>query len=174
MVDFPNIDPSLVRVGGTEVNYYLICQKKLWLYSHGIEMEQLSDRVDLGRHLHEESYPRARHKELMIDGLLRIDFDESTGTIHEMKLSKAFEQAHIYQLLYYLYYLKGKGVEGLSGALNYPKSRRVERVELTPEYEREIEGIVAAVWKIKTSETCPEANQSAKCHKCSFNEYCWG
>jgi len=91
-----------------------------------------------------------------------------------VKLSKAFERAHVYQLLYYLYYLKGKGIDGLSGALNYPKSKRVERVELTPEIEGEIEEMLSEVRRIRSSEQCPEGEHVARCRKCSYEELCWG
>ena len=169
-----DIDSSAVRIGGTEVNYYLICQAKLWLFSHGIQMERTSDRVDMGRLLHEESYPRARHKELMIDNLLRIDFDESSGVVHEVKMSKSFHRAHIYQLLYYLYYLKQKGLGELTGVINYPKSRRTEEVALTPEIEVEIEEMLSSIRAIKRSDDCPPHEYTAKCKKCSYEDYCWG
>lgn len=174
MLPEPNLNIPFARVGGTEINYYLICPKKLWMFSHGIGMEKHSDRVDMGKLLHEESYLRGRHKEMLIDNLLRIDFDESAGVVHEVKMSKAFERAHIYQLLYYLYYLKSKGVDGLSGELNYPKSKRTQKVELTPEIEREIEEMLLSVRKIKASEACPEEERKTKCRKCSYEELCWG
>jgi CRISPR-associated exonuclease Cas4 len=174
MIGQNDIHPFGVRVGGTEVNYYLICHAKLWLFTHGIEMERTSDRVDMGRLLHETSYTRAQHKELMIDDLLRIDFDESTGVVHEIKMSKAFENAHKYQLLYYLYYLKQKGVDGLTGVLNYPKSKRVAQVRLTPEIEVEFADIIAGVQAIKRSDTLPEPIHSTRCRKCSYEELCWG
>lgn len=174
MIGQTDLNIPFARVGGTELNYYLICKKKLWLFSHGIEMERHSDRVDIGRLLHEESYPRGRHHELMIDGLLRIDFDESSGVVHEVKLTKAFEKAHVYQLLYYLYYLKQKGLSGLVGSLNYPKSKRVERVELTPDIEQELDEMLAAVRRIKASDVCPEHDQSTMCRKCSYEGLCWG
>ena len=41
---------------GTQVNYYLICKRKLWLFSRGLEMEEISDLVLLGRFLHERGY----------------------------------------------------------------------------------------------------------------------
>jgi len=167
------IDIAFIRIGGTEVNYYIVCPRKLWFFSHGIEMEKTSDRVALGRLLHEESYPRGRHREMMIDNLLRIDFDESTGTVHEIKLSRALEQAHIYQLLYYLYYLRGKGLQGLTGVINYTKSKRVEKVVLTPETETELEKILVEVRKIKSSPNCPDAKYTRKCRKCSYEDLCW-
>jgi len=167
------LDIRIARIGGTEVNYYIVCPRKLWFFSHGIEMEKTSDRVALGRLLHEESYPRGKHREMMIDNLLRIDFDESNGTVHEIKLSRALERAHIYQLLYYLYYLKAKGIQGLTGVINYTKSKRIEKVYLTPEAEAELEMILAEARKIKTSRTCPEARYTRKCRKCSYEDLCW-
>ena len=42
------------------------------------------------------------------------------------------------QLLYYLYYLKQFGINK-TGTLNYVKEKKVEHVNLTEEYEKEIE-----------------------------------
>jgi hypothetical protein len=57
---------------GTQVNYYFICKRKLWLFSHGLEMEETSDLVLLGRLLHERGYQRKR-KEVQV-GRIKIDF----------------------------------------------------------------------------------------------------
>lgn len=37
------------NVTGTEFNYYHICRRKLWLFSHGIQMEHTSDNVLIGK-----------------------------------------------------------------------------------------------------------------------------
>jgi CRISPR-associated exonuclease Cas4 len=34
---------------GTQVNYHLVCKRKLWLFSRSFEMEHSSDLVLLGR-----------------------------------------------------------------------------------------------------------------------------
>jgi len=39
---------------GTHINYYFICQRKLYLFDHHVTMEHTSDLVDLGRLMHEE------------------------------------------------------------------------------------------------------------------------
>ncbi len=94
---------------GTEVSYYFICKKKLWWFAHGVEMEHSSDRVEMGKLVHQESYGR-RKKELNLDDRIVIDWRED-GVIHEVKLTDKMEAAHEMQLLYYLYYLKHvKGV----------------------------------------------------------------
>ncbi|WP_250160069.1 Dna2/Cas4 domain-containing protein [Caloranaerobacter azorensis] len=50
------------KVQGVKVNYYYICKRKLWLYSKGITMEQNSDRVMIGKLVHENSYKRLKKK----------------------------------------------------------------------------------------------------------------
>jgi CRISPR/Cas system-associated exonuclease Cas4 (RecB family) len=45
------------RLTGTQINYLLICPRKLWLFSHHIEMERESDQVALGQlALHQKSF----------------------------------------------------------------------------------------------------------------------
>lgn len=43
--------PELIYTG-TQVNYYLVCKRKLWLFSRNFEMERSSDLVLLGKLLH--------------------------------------------------------------------------------------------------------------------------
>lgn len=137
-------------------------------------MERSSGWVDLGRLLHEESYKSQKSRELDIDSLLVLDFDDSDMTIHEVKSSKAFEKAHVYQLAYYLYYLKCKGVVGLKGELNYPKARRTQAVELTDELEGDLRRVLDGIVEIKRSADCPPRKKTSNCRKCSYCDFCWG
>jgi len=34
-----------MQITGTHFNYYLLCQRKLWLFANGINMEHTSDLV---------------------------------------------------------------------------------------------------------------------------------
>ena len=91
---------------GTQVNYYFVCHRKLWLFSRSIQMEQESDLVFQGKQVGEESYDR-RKKEIDLAGLIVLDsFDRQKGVIHEVKKSRAVEKAHIWQVRYYIYFLK--------------------------------------------------------------------
>jgi CRISPR-associated exonuclease Cas4 len=157
---------------GTEVGYYFICRKKLWWFAHGVEMEQEHDRVRMGRLVHEESYQR-RKKELKIDDRIVLDWRED-GIIHEVKLTDKMEAAHEMQLLYYLYYLKLKGVEGVRGQIDYPKLRETKTVELTPEREQEIERALEEMKKIVDSGHAPQVEWMKICGSCSYAELCWG
>ena len=157
---------------GTEVGYFFVCHKKLWWFAHGVQMEHGHDRVMLGKLVHEESYER-RRKEIDIDGKIVLDWRED-GCVHEVKLTDKMEEAHEMQLLYYLYYLKRKGVEGLRGQIDYPKLRQTRSVELTPESELKIEQTLEDMKRITASEQAPQVEWMKICKSCSYAELCWG
>lgn len=157
---------------GLEVNYYFICKKKLWWFVHGVKMEQESDRVKVGKLVHEESYGRKK-KELNIDDKIILDWRED-GVIHEVKLTDSMEEAHEMQLAYYLYYLKLKGVTGLKGQIDYPKLKQTKTVELTPEVEEKIKQALEEMKRIVQSKRAPDVEWMKICRSCSYAELCWG
>lgn len=154
---------------GTQINYYFVCKKKLWLFSHNLEMEQTSDLVHVGKLVHETSYGR-KFREVMIENI-KIDFMEKGCEIHEIKKSKKIENAHVYQLLYYLYYLKKLGI-ATRGIINYPALRKTVEVELSEENEREMEGILGEIEQILSLENPPLVEKKSYCKKCSYYELC--
>jgi len=158
---------------GTQINYYQVCHRKLWLFSRGLNMEHTSDTVALGKLIHTEHYQREK-KEIAIDDKIVIDFSGKTGVIHEIKKSRAVEAAHLWQLRYYLYYLKQKGITPVIGEINYPLLRRKERVELTAAIEMQLQKIFVEIDKI-LSRPAPQkiTTKRSFCTKCSYFEYCW-
>ncbi len=157
-------------VTGTQVNYYFICRRKLWFFSHNITMEKESEDVAIGKLLHEKTYKRME-KEVVMDKIA-IDFVERNGKIiiHEVKKSRKMEKAHYYQLLYYIYFLRKKGVDA-EGVINYPLARKTERVRLKD--EEEIEKILEEIKRIVTATFPPPAEKKRYCGKCSYFEMCW-
>jgi CRISPR-associated exonuclease Cas4 len=166
-----NSDKSDNLISGTEFNYYHICHRKLWLFSHDIQMESNSDAVFQGKLIHEHSYERKR-KEIMIDGAIRIDFMED-GVVHEVKKSDRMEESHTAQTLYYIYCLRQKGIDIRRGIINYPKQRRTTEVELSPEKELEIAGDMEGVRRIIALDQPPEVLNSKICRKCSYEDFCY-
>jgi len=157
---------------GTEINYYFVCQRKLWLFAHQIRMEQESDRVALGKLVHETSYNREK-KEIEIDGRIKLDFFQNTNTIHEVKLTDKMEDSHRWQLLYYLYYLKRKGMGSLVGEIDYPKLKQKTKVELTPELESQLETVLMKIESIISLPKAPTMEYMKICRTCSYAEFCW-
>ena len=162
-----------LKVGGMEVNYFVVCPRKLWLYVHDLRLEGLSDRVSLGAFIHESSYPHLRRRELLIDNLIKVDLVEG-GKLLEIKASRKLERAARMQVVYYLYYLKRKGVEGLVGEIRFPKERRRVEVRLDEEAERELERILREINRIKSLPAPPEAEWSPICRPGAYAELCWG
>ncbi len=158
---------------GTHINYYFVCHRKLWLFAHGIGMEHTSDTVLLGKLIDESSYER-KDKGIDIDGAIVIDWlDDKTGIIHEVKKSDKMEVAHQWQVLYYLWYLKQKGVNNLKGEIDYPKLKQKAYVELTPEREAELMKIIEQVGAVIHQERPPDRINKRFCKTCSYFELCW-
>ena len=168
------VDLSLSRdlaFTGSEVNYFFVCWRKLWFFSHNLTLEADSDLVLLGKLLHEEGYPR-KFKEVSI-GRVKIDFlERGKGEIHEVKRSRRLEKAHLFQLLYYLYYLKKIGVD-VKGVLHYPLLKRTVNVDLTEENVKELESVLEEMKKITAMPEPPIVEKKSFCKKCSYYELCW-
>jgi CRISPR-associated exonuclease Cas4 len=135
-------------------------------------MEGNSDNVLIGKVLHQNSYSRKK-KEIMIDNKIAIDFMEKEGIINEIKKSNKMEKAHIYQMLYYLYYLENKGLKNLKGVINYPLLKKKEEVILTDENREEIKKILNDIKNITLSELPPVLKKLSHCRSCSYYELCW-
>ena len=101
---------SMKSVTGAMLYYYYVCDRKLWYFSHQLDMEHTSDLVQIGKLIDEESYNREK-KHIMIDDVISIDFLQNWRIVHEVKKSKSVEIASIWQLKYYMWILENKGVE---------------------------------------------------------------
>jgi CRISPR-associated exonuclease Cas4 len=166
------IQRSLI-ITGTQVNYYFVCKRKLWLFSHDLEMEDTSDLVLLGKLIHEESYSREK-KEIELEGIKLDFFERKNGIIHEIKKSDKVEEAHSWQLLYYLYHLKKYGVEGVTGEIDYPLLKKRVEVVLTEELEGKMEEVLKDIGTIIRQETPPPLFADKRfCKKCSYYELCY-
>lgn len=163
-----------LKFTGTQINYFVVCPTKLWYFSHGISMEQTSDLVATGKFIHENTYKKNK-KEVLIDSKIGIDFIKKGENIvlHEVKKSKKLERAHYFQLLYYIYYLKRvKGIENVSGEIDYPEQRETKAVELTEQAGKELEEIMQHIPKILALDSPPVPEKKKYCRKCSYFEFC--
>ena len=160
---------------GTQVNYFIVCKTKLWLFSHFVTMEQSSDLVSYGKLVHETSYGEKK-KEIVIDDRIAIDFIQKGDKLilHEVKKGKRLERAHRYQLLYYLYYLKElKGVENVEGEIDYPLLRKKEKIALNEDLKEEVRTILAGIREVIAMPEPPEPSYLKICRKCAYFEFCW-
>ena len=154
------------------INYYFVCCRKLWLFSHGLQYEEENENVQLGKLLDTSSYKEKR-KQITLDGTITIDFLEDWKILHEVKKSRAVEPAAVWQLRYYLYYLQKKGISVEKGYIDYPKLR--ERLEVTLDVEiiEKLEEIIEAIEVIVHQTKSPKAEKKKLCTKCAYYEYCF-
>jgi len=158
-------------ITGTQVAYYIICHRKLWLFSKNISMEHTSELVDIGKIIHENSYSRKR-KEIELEGIKVDLLDARHGIIHEVKKSKSLEDAHLWQIKYYLYYFKQIGIE-VEGIIDYPKLRRRERIVLSEEDILKLKTMLADITIIEGKTQPPNIINKPYCKKCSYYEFCY-
>lgn len=167
-----NILNNDIKITGTQINYLLVCRRKLWFFLHGITMEQESDRVAVGREVHENTL-NSKKSELLIDNSIRLDYIDKELAVHEIKLSKAMNEASRYQLLYYIFYLKNKGVNCSKGVIHYPDLRKTETIELKAEDENRLKTCMDEIIKIGSLSKPPEEPREKKCKSCSYYEICF-
>ncbi len=164
-----------MTITGTHFAYYWICHRKLWLFANGITMEHASDLVYEGKMIHETAYQQRASKftEIEVDGV-KIDFYDPFGkVIHETKKSDKLEVAHQWQVKYYIWKLEQRGIEGVTGQLDYPTMRHTETVELTDGDRTKIVDVVSEIETLVDKEECPPKEKKGICKNCSYFDFCW-
>lgn len=159
------------RITGVMVYYYFVCKRKLWYFCHEINMEAEHENVMLGKILDEHSYQRD-DKHMNIDHVINIDFIREHRELHEVKKSRAIEEAGISQVKYYLYYLKQRGVYDLKAKIDYPLLKKTLTVELTEEDEKQLELVCSDILEMKKRKTPPGFEQTKICKNCAYHDLC--
>ncbi len=91
--------------------------------------------------------------------------------LHEVKKTKKMEDAHRAQLLFYIYYLKRRGVSA-EGVINYPLIRETVRVTLTPDDEANLQRDIEEIERIVQG-SMPHPERKRICAKCAYIEFCF-
>jgi len=162
----------MLKITGVMVEYYFICKKKLWYFTNQIQMENEHDNVLIGRMIDVNSYVQEK-KNVLIEGTINIDFIRKSKQIHEVKKSKSIEEASVWQVKYYLYYLKKLGMEDVKGVIDYPLLRKNLIVELEKEDEEKIEEIIKDIKNIINRPLPPSVNRMKICKNCAYYELCF-
>lgn len=161
-----------MQITGIMVYYYFICKRKLWYFANEINMEQNSELVEIGKVLDETSYKR-ENKSILIDNTINIDFVKEECVIHEVKKTNAIEEAGIWQVKYYMYYLKKKGVNNVTAKLDYPLLRQTKEVFLEDEDEKLLDKIIEEIKVIIKQDRPPKIINDRICKKCAYYDLCY-
>ncbi|GAB5517864.1 MAG: CRISPR-associated protein Cas4 [Rhodothermales bacterium] len=186
MTEAPKPSASALRIGGMLIGYYVVCPRKAWLSMRGVWMEQESEAVAMGKLVDQRSYPRRDGTMLDAeapDGTRLVGQIDGAnlreGVLHETKYGRSCEDAHRWQLGFYLWLLQRCGItraDGtpFTGQLDYPKLRQTEAVTLTEADVVHLEQTVTALTALASSDTPPaRLSRRAFCRKCAFEELCY-
>jgi len=163
-----------MKVNGTIINYYFHCKRQCWLHAQRINLEDNSEDVRIGKVLHELKNEGKRNTEVAIDN---VKIDKITEEyLIEMKKSDADTEATKWQTLLYLKTLKDKGVDR-KGKIEFieknKQDKKVVIVELTDEYEKQLEDLIEEITVFMATDKPPESELKPKCKKCAYYEYCF-
>ena len=162
-----------MKINGTLMNYYIHCPRQCYLHANRLNMENNSENVKIGKALHEEKYKDDDSSEIAIDN---IKFDKLTKDyLTETKKSDADVEASRWQLIYYLYVLKEKGIDrkGKLEFIQKNKDKKVMIVELNVEIEKELLNKIEEVKKLIQSHEVPNVVVNKHCKKCAYYDYCF-
>ena len=125
-----------MEANGTLVNYYFHCKRQCYLHGNRLNLEDNSEKVMIGKALHEEKEAKYYEKEITIDNV-KIDGLTSKYLI-EIKKSDADIEASTWQVLMYLKKLKDKGIIRV-GKLEFVEKNKKEKniIYITLDDERE-------------------------------------
>lgn len=163
-----------MNITGTIINYYFHCKRQCWLFANRINLEDNSEDVRIGKVLHELKMEGKKNTEISIDN---VKIDKISGDyLVEIKKSDADMEAVKWQVLLYLKILKDKGIEK-KGRIEYmeknKQDRKIHYVDLTEEYERQVEALRGQVQVLMAQSAPPESKKMPKCKKCAYYEYCF-
>lgn len=159
------------QITGVMMYYLYVCKRKLWYFYNNIQMEQGNENVAIGKLIDENSYKR-EDKHINIDNVINIDFLRTEGILHEVKKSNKIEEASIWQVKYYLYYLKIHGVE-IKGRIDYPLLKQSVEVELLNEDIPIIEENLKAIKEICEDPIPPSLKRIGICKNCAYHDLCF-
>lgn len=159
-------------ITGVMVYYYFVCKRKLWYFVNDLNMESNSELVGIGKLIDETSYNREK-KNILIDEVINIDFLKDWEIIHEVKKSRKMDEAAKWQLKYYIWILRSKGVDIEKGILDYPLLRKREEVFLDIDEQKKLESILEDIEKIISLKLPPNTIDHKICKKCAYYELCY-
>lgn len=160
-----------MQITGIMIYYYFVCRRKLWYFTNNINMEQNSELVEIGKILDETSYTR-ENKSILIDNTINIDFIKGECILHEIKKTKAIEEASIWQVKYYMYYLQKRGVKNITAKMDFPLLKETKEIFLEDSDIEILEKSIENIEYIVTKDSPPKIIENKICRKCSYFDLC--
>ena len=161
-----------MNITGIMIYYYFVCKRKLWYFANEVNMEQNSELVSIGKILDETTYTREK-KSILIDNQINIDFIQKGAILHEVKKTKAIEEAGEWQIKYYMYYLEQKGVNTIEAKIDYPLLNQTKEIFLEDNDRKILQEAIKDIEEIVKKEKIPNKLDDKICRKCAYYDLCY-
>ena len=161
-----------MQITGIMIYYYFVCKRKLWYFLNQINMEQNSELVSIGKIIDETTY-KDEKKGILIDNTINIDFIKNGAVLHEVKKTKKIEEAGIWQIKYYMYYLEEKGVKNIQAEIDYPLLRQTEQIILEQNDKKILKKVIEEIEELYRKDKIPKKIDSKICKKCAYYDLCY-
>lgn len=143
------------------------------MFGNRICLEDNSEDVKIGKAMHEVK-ANSKNTEVSIEN---VKIDKLTKEyVIETKKSDADVEATKWQTLFYLKFLKDKGVHR-KGKIEFIEKNKTDNkiiyLELTDADEQKLYTICDDIKNIIESDDIPPINTKAGCKKCAYYEYCY-
>src|SRR5690625_7464044 len=113
-------------MNGNIINYYFHCKRQCYLFANKLNFEDNSELVKIGRQIHENKSQNNKNTEIKIENIV---VDKITDKyVVETKKSDADKEAARWQLYYYLYILRKKGIKK-DGKLEFIENNKGRKIE---------------------------------------------
>lgn len=164
-----------MHITATHINYFHICHRKLWLFAQGVYMEHTSNNVAEGNLIGENSYPQRaeKYKEIEIGGSKIDYYDRIKKVIHEVKKSNKMEEAHVWQVKFYIWLLGNAGVENATGIIEYPTLKQTKQVTFEDADRKYIIQTIKHIENLVKAQHCPPLLNSKICKQCAYYDFCY-
>lgn len=164
-----------MKVTGTIINYYFHCKRQCYLFANRINLEDNSEDVRIGKILHEIKAKDGSNTEIKYEDMV---IDKITSKyIEEYKKSDSDTEASKMQLLFYLKNLKEKGIEKEGKLIYHEKNKKennkTEIIKLDEKNLKELENCINEIEILVNQKEVPKVENTKKCKKCAYYEYCY-
>jgi len=163
-----NLPPSIF-------NAYNICKRQAWLMIRQLNADQDNTFLNIGKLIDKTSFKREKKRVYIADISAQIDMiTKKNGTLFvaEIKKSSKTLKSGEFQLKYYLYLLKLKGIN-IKGLIKIPREKKSIEIELNNEDIDKISKIIKEANSILNKEIPPEIKKIKLCKTCAHYEFCW-
>jgi len=161
-----------MNITGTLINYFFHCKTQAWLHANRINLEDNGEDVRIGKVLHEISEERVNEVSLE-----NIKVDKITKDyIIEVKKSDSDLEAAKWQLLFYLYRLKQKGIVKKGRLEVFEKNKQDKKcfeIVLDEESQKRLLEVIEELKSLIAKPHPPKSKYEKKCKKCAYYTYCF-